>query len=91
MAISGREAVSLPWVTEGQLILVFFFFMIPEMKGLTLEEIDECFENKIATRKFKEYRPVSGLRAAEVVEWEKASATVEVQLKESLVRSYVVN
>jgi hypothetical protein len=42
--------------------------MIPEMKGLTLEEIDECFENKIATRKFKEYRPVSGLRAAEVVE-----------------------
>jgi hypothetical protein len=53
--------------------------MIPEMKGLTLEEIDECFENKIATRKFKECKPVSALRAAEVVQGEKVGATIEVQ------------
>jgi hypothetical protein len=64
---------------EGQLTLVFFFFMIPEMKDLTLEEIDECFENKIVTRKFKEYKPVSALRAAEVVQGEKVGATVEIQ------------
>ena len=55
------------------------FFIIPEMKGLTLEEIDECFENGVKTRKFKEYQPLSALRAAEVVQSEKLGTTVEVQ------------
>jgi hypothetical protein len=49
------------------------------MKGLTLEEIDECFENGVKTRKFKQYQPLSALRAAEVVQGEKVGTTVEVQ------------
>ena len=53
--------------------------MIPEMKGFTLEEIDECFERHVPTRKFKDYHPLSALRAAEVVEGEKAGTSVEVQ------------
>jgi hypothetical protein len=48
------------------------------MKGLTLEEIDECFENQVATRKFKEYKPMSAIRAAEVVLNEKIEPAVEV-------------
>jgi hypothetical protein len=49
------------------------------MKGLTLEEIDECFVNHVATRKFKQYQPLSALKAAEVVQGEKGGPTVEVQ------------
>ena len=49
------------------------------MKGLTLEEIDECFEHKIALRKFKQYQALSAVRAAEIVTGEKSVATVEMQ------------
>jgi len=49
------------------------------MKGLTLEEIDECFENKVPTWKFKQYHPLSAERAAEVVQGEKVAPNVEVQ------------
>lgn len=31
---------------------VFFYFMLPEMKGRMLEEIDELFEKKVPTRQF---------------------------------------
>ena len=48
------------------------------MKGLTLEEIDECFENKVPLRKFKGYHAMSAVRAAEIVTGEKSEATVEV-------------
>ena len=55
---------------------MFFWFVIPEMKGLTLEEIDECFENKVPTRKFKQYHPLSALRAAEAVQGEKLAPAI---------------
>jgi hypothetical protein len=47
------------------------------MKGLTLEEIDECFENHVPTRKFKQFHPMSAIRAAEAVQGEKGAPAVE--------------
>jgi hypothetical protein len=44
-----------------------------------LEEIDECFENKVQTRKFKTFSPMSASRAAEAVLGEKIEPIVEVQ------------
>lgn len=35
---------------------VVVFFLIPEMKGRSLEEIDEMFNANVPTRKFRKYR-----------------------------------
>jgi hypothetical protein len=48
------------------------------MKGMTLEEIDECFENHVPLRKFKGYQCLSSVRAAEVVGGEKGATHVEM-------------
>lgn len=36
--------------------MLFFFFFMPELKGRTLEEIDELFANKVPPWKFKNYQ-----------------------------------
>jgi len=35
---------------------LFFFFFMPEMKGRSLEELDEIFAARVPTWKFKEYQ-----------------------------------
>ncbi len=47
-------------------ILVFFFLFLPEVKGRTLEEIDELFQNKVSVLDFPKYDCMSGRRAREI-------------------------
>ncbi len=47
---------------------MFFFFLIPETKGRSLEEIDEMFVNNVSRREFKTYQCVSSERAREIAE-----------------------
>lgn len=36
--------------------MMFFFLFMPELKGRTLEEIDELFTEKVPAWKFKSYK-----------------------------------
>ncbi len=40
--------------------------MVPETKGRSLEEIDEMFNNKVSTFKFKDYECISSETAREL-------------------------
>ncbi|KAF2647183.1 general substrate transporter [Lophiostoma macrostomum CBS 122681] len=43
------------WAASNFLCVVFFYFCMPEMKGRSLEELDEIFEAGVSARKFKGY------------------------------------
>ena len=36
--------------------MIFFYFFMPEMKGRSLEELDEIFTAGVSARKFKSYQ-----------------------------------
>ncbi|KAF2470708.1 MFS transporter [Lindgomyces ingoldianus] len=44
----------------------YFYFFLPEMRNRSLEEIDEIFNNKVATFDFPKYQCVSSERAKEL-------------------------
>jgi hypothetical protein len=46
--------------------VVFFYLFIPEMKGRSLEELDEMFQNRVPRREFPKYQCVSSERAREI-------------------------
>ncbi len=46
--------------------VVFFYFFLPEMKGRTLEEIDELFQNRVSVKDFPKYQCLSSEQAKEV-------------------------
>ncbi|ORY16405.1 general substrate transporter [Clohesyomyces aquaticus] len=69
------------WAGSNFLCVLFFFFFMPEMKGRTLEEIDELFANKVSPLKFKSYQTTIRHEAAEVEEkvLETKGATIELR------------
>ena len=53
--------------------------MVPEVKGRSLEEIDEMFENRVSVRDFPSYQCVSSERAREVARKEIAGPVERVE------------
>ena len=43
------------WAGSNFCCVLFFYFFMPEMKGRSLEELDEIFEAGIPAREFKQY------------------------------------
>lgn len=43
------------WAASNFLCVLFFYFFMPEMKGRSLEELDEIFEAGVPARKFKQF------------------------------------
>lgn len=43
------------WAGTSVIALAWYYFFIPELKGRSLEEIDELFENKVPTLEFKSF------------------------------------
>ncbi|KAK3323142.1 general substrate transporter [Cercophora scortea] len=43
------------WFGAGLVVTLFVYFMLPEVRGRTLEEIDEMFRNKVPMKDFKTY------------------------------------
>ncbi|KAE9365031.1 general substrate transporter [Stipitochalara longipes BDJ] len=56
------------WAGSNALCVVFFFFFMPEMKGRSLEELDEIFEAKAPAWKFKNFQCISKDEAAFVMQ-----------------------
>ncbi|KAL4886713.1 general substrate transporter [Aspergillus karnatakaensis] len=48
------------WAGSNLACLVFFYYFIPEMKGRSLEELDEMFGAGVPAREFKGYQCVIG-------------------------------
>ncbi|KAF4541144.1 General substrate transporter [Lasiodiplodia theobromae] len=48
------------WAAANFLCVGFFFFCMPELKGRTLEEIDELFLNNVSVSNFPKYRTTIG-------------------------------
>ncbi|KAL4749563.1 general substrate transporter [Aspergillus terricola var. indicus] len=52
--LEGR--IGFIWGGFSILALVWAFFVVPELKGRSLEELDELFENKVSTLMFSKYQ-----------------------------------
>ncbi|ETN39745.1 uncharacterized protein HMPREF1541_05971 [Cyphellophora europaea CBS 101466] len=51
------------WFVGNLLICVYTFFVIPETNKRTLEEIDECYNDKVPIRKFPQHECVSTMNS----------------------------
>jgi hypothetical protein len=53
------------WAVSNAITFAYFYVFLPEMRGRSLEEIDELFQNKVPTRDFARYHCISGEQARE--------------------------
>jgi SP family sugar:H+ symporter-like MFS transporter len=61
------------WATFSFVTVAWVFFIVPEMKGFSIEQLDFLYDNAVPTLKFKSYRFDS--ETAVVLEGEEVSAT----------------
>ncbi|KAK0636373.1 MFS transporter [Bombardia bombarda] len=69
------------WAASNAITFVFFYFMLPEVKGRSLEEIDELFQKGVSVRDFPTYECASSTRAHDIAV-EKIKANEEVRVEE---------
>jgi hypothetical protein len=55
------------WAGANVVTLIFFYFLLPEMKGRSLEEIDELFEKRVSVKDFATYECECTRKAHEIV------------------------
>jgi len=67
------------WAPSCAIAFLWVFFFLPEVKGRTLEEIDEMFETKMSARKFRKFVCAGPLREKESAE-EKDATVTEVEV-----------
>ncbi|OTA98242.1 hypothetical protein M426DRAFT_70186 [Hypoxylon sp. CI-4A] len=65
------------WAGSNVLTFVFFWFFLPDMKGRSLEEIDELFEKRVPTRDFPMFECQSSSRAHDIALRKVEEAKVE--------------
>ncbi|KAK7186454.1 hypothetical protein DPSP01_002115 [Paraphaeosphaeria sporulosa] len=70
--INSRELnwgakVAYIWAGSNAITFAFLYFFLPEMRGRSLEEIDELFQNQVSTREFPAYHCLSAQVAREQV------------------------
>lgn len=53
------------WFGSGVIVTAFVWYCLPEVRGRTLEEIDEMFRNNVPTREFPKYVCMENLEAQE--------------------------
>ncbi|KAK0720972.1 MFS transporter [Lasiosphaeris hirsuta] len=64
------------WAGSNVVALVFFYYWLPEVKGRSLEEIDELFIKKVSVRDFAKYECECTKQAHEIVTQKKSEAVV---------------
>jgi len=55
------------WAGSNVVTLIFFYFLLPELSGRSLEEIDELFEKRIGVKEFATYECECSRQAHEIV------------------------
>ncbi|KAI0839424.1 general substrate transporter [Hypoxylon sp. FL0890] len=67
------------WSASNILTFVFFWLFLPDMKGRSLEEIDELFEKRVSARDFPTFECQSSSQAHEIAlhKLEEAKVTAE--------------
>ena len=79
------------WFVSGLIVTAFVYFMLPEVRGRTLEEIDEMFRNKVPTRDFQKYVCVEIEEARERAVLNARAFAKEAVVEEKVTPAHVEN
>ncbi|KAI1407526.1 general substrate transporter [Hypoxylon sp. FL1857] len=67
------------WAASNILTFVFFWLFLPDMKGRSLEEIDELFEKRVSARDFPTFECQSSSQAHDIALHKMEEAKVSIQ------------